>query len=149
MSKEIVDSLQSFQAPNIQNSSRAIANEIDSLAERYIYFNHKNYRFHACIYDSATGQKENRKTQLSSCVMNLLCDLYTKDIEETDENALINNERETIIKTFNDYWICSRNFNNRSLYLILHKSSTLIDIADDSQRLLSEIVKNVYFTNQH
>lgn len=77
--------------------------------------------------------------------MNLLCDLYAK---EEDEGELISSEKETIIKTFNDYWLCCKSYNNRSLYLILHKSSTLIDIAEESQRLLSEIVKNVYFTNQ-
>lgn len=85
---------------------------------------------------------------MSSSVMNLLCDLYAKEEEEEDNGALISSEKETIIKTFNDYWLVAKTYNNRSLYLILHKSSTLIDIAEESQRLLSDIVKNVYFTNQ-
>lgn len=148
MSNDIQESLQQIQQQNTQGSSSKSTqgHETDALQEKYIYFNHKNFRFHACIYD---GQKESKKAHISSSVMNLLCDLYTKDIEDTDENALINSENEMIIKTYNDYWICSRNFNNRSLYLIFHKSSTLIDIAEDSQRLMSDIVKNVYFTNQH
>jgi len=75
--------------------------------------------------------------------MNLLSDLYSKEMTE----ELIDSERETIIKTFNDYWIVKKYFNYRSLYLIIHKNSTLIDIAEESSRLLSEIVKNVYFTN--
>lgn len=83
-------------------------------------------------------------------MVNLLCDLYAKEENDEDENseALINSEKETIFKTFNDYWVVAKSYNNRSLYLILHKSSTLIDIAEESQKLLSEIVKNVYFTNQ-
>lgn len=80
--------------------------------------------------------------------MNLLCDLYAKEEERHDKYAFLSSEKETIIKTYNDYWIVSRTYNNRSLYLILHKSSTLIDIAEESQRLLTEIAKSVYFTNQ-
>lgn len=149
MSKDIQESLQ-LQQQNTQGSnSKSQINENDPLQEKYIYFNHKNFRFHACIYDGASCQKDSRKTQIPSSVMNLLCDLYSKDIEDSAENAMINSEKEMIIKTYNDYWICSKHYNNRSLYLIFHKSSTLIDIAEDSQRLLSEIVKNVYFTNQH
>jgi Intu longin-like domain 3 len=122
----------------------------EATQEKYIYFNHKNNRFHACLYDNdnATSHREGKKTQISSSVMNLLCDLYAKEEEDVNKVALINNEKETIIKTFNDYWLCSRTYNNRSLYLILHKSSTLIDIAEESQKLMAEIVKNVYFTNQ-
>lgn len=149
MSKDIQESLQLQQQNTHGSTAKSQGNECDALQEKYIYFNHKNFRFHACLYDSsASGQRENKKAHISSSVMNLLCDLYTKDMEETDENALINSEKEMIIKTYNDYWICSRNYNNRSLYLIFHKSSTLIDIAEDSQRLMSDIVKNVYFTNQ-
>lgn len=92
--------------------------------------------------------REGRKTELSSSVMNLLYDLHAKEEENGDNGALVTSEKEMIIKTFNDYWLVNRTFNSRSLYLILHKSSTLIDIAEESQKLISEIVKNVYFSNQ-
>lgn len=78
--------------------------------------------------------------------MNLLSDLYESTDDERHE--LISSEFERIIKTYNDFWIFSKTYNSRSIYLILHKSSTLIDIAEEAQKLLSEIVKNVYFTNQ-
>lgn len=78
--------------------------------------------------------------------MNLLCDLYDSTGDES--NQLISGETEKIIKTYDDYWIIAKNFNSRSIYLVQHKSSTLIDIAEEAQRMLSEIVKNVYFTNQ-
>lgn len=81
-------------------------------------------------------------------MMNLLCDLYAQE-EEDDSSSLVNGERETVMKSYNDMWIFRKNYNQRSIYLILHKNSTLIDIADEAQRLLSEIVKNVYFTNIH
>lgn len=144
ISKDISENFLHFQQLNAASSKAATD---DASQEKYIYFNHKNQRFHACFYDndSATSHREGRKTQISTSVMNLLCDLYAK---EEDEGELISSEKETIIKTFNDYWLCCKSYNNRSLYLILHKSSTLIDIAEESQRLLSEIVKNVYFTNQ-
>jgi hypothetical protein len=142
ISKEISDSLQQFQ--HTKGSE-------DSIQEKYIYFNHRNFRFHACFYENNGNAISNRdgkrNTQLSSSVMNLLCDLYAQEAEE-DGSLLINSERETIIKTYNDYWIIRKFYNFRSFYLILHKNSTLIDIAEESQRLLSDIVKNVYFTNQ-
>lgn len=119
--------------------------------EKYIFFNHKTNRFHACFYepDSVVSHREGRKKQISSSVMNLLCDIYAKEeSEDRNKGSLIGTEKETIIKTFNDFWLCCKSYNNRSLYLIIHKSSTLIDIAEEAQRMLSEIVKNVYFTNQ-
>lgn len=147
ISKEIAANSLHFQQ---QNASAKVQQSDDTLNEKYIYFNHKNRRFHACLYvnDGEMSHREGRKTQLSMSVMNLLCDLYAKEEEEDDDGALISSEKETIIKTFNDYWLCCKTYNNRSLYLIIHKSSTLIDIAEESQRLISEIVKNVYFTNQ-
>lgn len=147
ISKDISDNFLHFQQ---QNATVKNQPNDDIIQEKYIYFNHKNNRFHACFYDndSVTSHREGRKTQLSTSVMNLLCDLYTKEEESGDTNAMISSEKEIVIKTFNDYWLCSKTYNNRSIYLILHKSSTLIDIAEESQRLLSEIVKNVYFTNQ-
>lgn len=118
--------------------------------EKYIFFNNKTNKFHASFYetDSVVSHREGRKKQLSSSVMNLLCDVYAKEEEERNKGTLISTEKETIIKTFNDYWLCCKSYNNRSLYLVIHKSSTLIDIAEEAQRLLSEIVKNVYFSNQ-
>lgn len=80
--------------------------------------------------------------------MNLLCDIYSKEEEERNKGTLICTEEETIFKTFNDFWVCCKSYNNRCLYLIIHKSSTLIDIAEEAQRMLADIVKNVYFTNQ-
>lgn len=149
ISKEISANFLHFQQ---QNASVKCQQSEEPTAEKYIYFNHKNHRFHAALYDDdatalATSNQEGRKTQLSSSVMNLLCDLYAKDVEDDDE-SLMSSEKETIIKTFNDYWLCSKTFNNRSIYMILQKSSTLIDIALESEKLISEIVKNVYFTNQ-
>lgn len=120
-------------------------------AEKYIFFNHKTNIFHACFYepDSVVSHREGRKKQIASSVMNLLCDIYAKEeSEEKNEGTLIGTEKETIIKTFNDYWLCCKSYNNRSLYLILHKSSTLIDIAEEAQKMLSEIVSSVYFSNQ-
>lgn len=147
ISKEISENSQQFAKQNLPAKTPQTD---EANQEKFIYFNHKNNRFHACLYDNenAVSHREGKKTQISSSVMNLLCDLYAKEEEDVNQVALINYEKETIIKTFNDYWICSRTYNNRSLYLILHKSSTLIDIAEESQKLLSEIVKNVYFTNQ-
>jgi hypothetical protein len=143
ISKDITDNSAHFQQQNAVAKSQTPVE--DSLQEKYIYFNHKNNRVHACFYESENATR-GRKTPLSTSVMNLLCDLY--DSSDDESNALISSETERIIKTYNDYWIIAKNYNSRSIYLILHKSSTLIDIAEEAQRLLSEIVKNVYFTNQ-
>ncbi|KAG5673577.1 hypothetical protein PVAND_003613 [Polypedilum vanderplanki] len=142
ISKEISDNINQFQQ---------IKNNDDNILEKYIYFNHKNFRFHACFYNNEnaiSNRDGKRNTQLSSSVMNLLCDLYAQESDNFHNNSEISSERETIIKTYNDFWIVRKFYNFRSFYLILHKNSTLIDIAEESQRLLSEIVKNVYFTNQ-
>lgn len=123
----------------------------ESMPEKYIYFNHKNYRFHACFSGNEnplSNRDGRRNIQLSTSVMNLLCDLYSQEIEEENNSAIINSERESIIKTYNDHWIVRRFYNYRSLYLIIHKNSTLIDIAEESSRLLDQIVKNVYISNQ-
>lgn len=145
ISKEISANFLHFQQ---QNATTSKADE--TIHEKYIYFNHKNSRFHACLYDNdgTMRHREGRKTELSSSIMNLLYDLHAKEEENGDNGALVTSEKEMIIKTFNDYWLVNRTFNSRSLYLILHKSSTLIDIAEESQKLISEIVKNVYFSNQ-
>lgn len=140
--KEINDNFQNFQ------HTVSISKD-ESMQEKYIFFNHRNYRFHACFDDESENTLSNRDgrgpVNLSTPIMNLLCDLYA--LEEDDNVSMINTERESIIKTYTDHWIVRRYYNYRSLYLILHKNSTLIDIADESQRLLDQIVKNVYITN--
>lgn len=141
ISKEISDNFQHFKHTVTKD---------DGMQEKYIFFNHRNYRFHACLFsDDNENTLSNRDgkghNNLSTPIMNLLCDLYAQ--EEDDNVSMINTERESIIKTYTDHWIVRRYYNYRSFYLILHKNSTLIDIAEDSQRLLDQIVKNVYITN--
>lgn len=145
ISKEISDNFHHYQHTVTTRGD-------DSLQEKYIYFNHRNYRFHACFSDSNENPLSNRdgrrNIQLSTSVMNLLCDLYAQEVEE-DNVSMINTERESIIKSFNDYWIVRRFYNYRSFYLIIHKTSTtLIDVAEESSRLMDQIVKNVYISNQ-
>lgn len=145
ISKEISDNFLHYQQTVTAKTGQQID---DSIQEKYIYFNHRNYRFHACFYhnnENAISNREGkRNTQLSGSVMNLLCDLYSQEHDD-DSNALINSDRESIIKTANgEYWIVRRNYNYRSFYLILHKSTTLIDIADEAKKLLGEIIKNVF-----
>lgn len=140
ISKEISDNITHLQ----QNVTKTQSD--DSIHKNFIYFNHRNYRFHACFSNdisegSSNGSQVN--THLSLSIMNLLCDLYGQ--EPADE--MIDTELESIIKTYNDYWIVKKRFNYRTLYLILHKNSTLIDISEESQKLAADIVKNVYFTN--
>lgn len=146
ISKEISDNFHHFQHTITTRGE-------ESIQEKYIYFNHRNYRFHACFSDANENPLSNREgrrnIQLSTSVMNLLCDLYSQEVEDENNSAVINSERETIIKTYNDHWLIRRFFNYRSFYLIIiHKNSTLIDIAEESSRLLDQIVKNVYISNQ-
>lgn len=151
ISKEITDSFHNFQhsVSTTMITSNKGGGVDDNMQEKYIFFNHRNYRFHACFSDgneNALSNRDGRRNiHLSTPIMNLLCDLYAQ--EEDDKASMINSERESIIKTYTDHWIVRRFYNYRSFYLILHKNSTLIDIADESQRLLDQIVKNVYITN--
>ena len=145
ISKEISDNFQFYQHTVTTRGE-------DNMQEKYIYFNQKNFRFHACFSDSNENPLSNRdgrrKVQLSTSIMNLLCDLYSQDCYEDRHTEMIRTEQESIVKTYNDHWIIKRCYNYRSFYLILHKNSTLIDIADESNRLLDLVVKNVLITNQ-
>lgn len=149
ISKEISDNFQHFQqqATVTMRSSCQLMGTDDGVQEKYIFFNHRNYRFHACFSDNnEIRDKKKSNVHLSTSIMNLLCDLYAQE-EEDDKISMINTERESIIKTYTDHWIVRRYYNYRSFYLILNKNSTLIDIADESQRLMDQIIKNVYITN--
>lgn len=81
-------------------------------------------------------------------VMNLLTDLYTRDSKVKRTQFMIEPDKETILKTFNDYWVVKRTCNSRHLYLILNKNSTLIEISEESKKLMDGIINNIYFNKQ-
>ena len=109
----------------------------------YLYYNKMNQRSHSTFYINKNFDK--KMTSIPLQVMSLISDMYEPDVHD---NEAKNSDKETIFKTYKDFWILKREHNLRSLYLIINKNSTLIDISTESEHLMSGIVKNVYFNNQ-
>lgn len=53
--------------------------------------------------------------------MNLIADLFN------DKNSNNTNE-ESVIKTLNDFWIVKKSSNSRHFFVIINKSSTLLEV---------------------
>lgn len=143
ISKEISESFNQIQ----QNTMMAGKNYVEDLNKDsavYLYYNKMNQRSHSTLYSNKNF--DNRMTSIPWQVLSLISDMY--ELEFVLDDSVVNCDKETIFKTYKDFWILKREHNLRSLYLIINKNSTLIDISAESEQLMSGIVKNVYFNNQ-
>lgn len=120
------------------------------IQQKYLYFNDLNRRFYATFYNdlSVNNNRQVKCAIIPSDIMNLLVDLYDKDSRVESRNSIIDTDKESIMKTYADYWIVKRTSNSRHLYLIMNKNSTLIDVSEESKKIMDNIIKNVYF-NKH
>ncbi|CAO1339101.1 unnamed protein product [Diamesa serratosioi] len=145
ISKEIDESYNQIK----QNSMLVGKNYNEDLLKddvMYLYHNKMNQKLHSTLYYNKNYEK--RLTSIPWQVMRLISDMYEKEPEELFGNSLVNCDNETIFKTYKDFWILKREHNLRSLYLIVNKNSTLIDISTEFGQLMTGIVKNVYFNIQ-
>lgn len=69
--------------------------------------------------------------------MNLLNDLYVHD-------AATSNSCEIIVKTLSDYWICKRSTNWRNSFVIFNKNATLLDIAEEANKIFDTHLNDVF-----
>lgn len=139
---------------NNVSADKQSSNESTANHQKYLYFNDLNRRFYATFYDDL-AKNNNRLLKnhtIPADVMNLIVDLYTRDCEEKSSitAGFLESDKETIVKSekHTDYWIIKRSSNSRHLFLIMHKNSTLIEIADESKKIMDSIIKNVYFNKQ-
>lgn len=143
ISKEICESFNQIQQNTIMAGKNSNEDSHKDAAV-YLYHNKMNQRSHSTLNCNKNFDK--RMTSIPLQVMSLISDMYEQ--EDVHHNAAVNSDKETIFKTYKDFWILKREHNLRSLYLIINKNSTLIDISAESEHLMSGIVKNVYFNNQ-
>lgn len=148
ITKDIEDSMKQVQQMNSTSSDK---NSMDPQSQqKYLYFNDLNRRFYATFYNdlSLNNNRQVRSSTIPAEIMNLLVDLYDKDSKVESTNSIIDTDKESIMKTYADFWIVKRTSNSRHLYLIMNKNSTLIDISEESKKIMDNIIKNVYF-NKH
>lgn len=144
ISKEISESFNQIQQNTLVGKN--CSDEINKDAAIYLYHNKMNQRSHSTLYHNKHYEK--KMTSIPLQVMSLISDMYEKEPGDVLGNAVVGCDNETIFKTYKDFWIFKREHNLRSLYLLINKNLTLIDISTESEQLMSGIVKNVYFNNQ-
>lgn len=142
ISKEISESFNQIQQ-NTMMVGKNYVEDINIDTAVYLYYNKLNQRSHSTLYSKKIDK---RTSSIPWQVLSLISDMYELEFELDD--SVVNCDKETIFKTYKDFWILKREHNLRSLYLIINKNSTLIDISAESEQLMSGIVKNVYFNNQ-
>ncbi|XP_058066803.1 vacuolar fusion protein CCZ1 homolog [Anopheles bellator] len=110
-------------------------------APKFIYFNELNLQHRGTVPLGPAQYQTVAGTSLPNDVMNLIVDL----LDDVRGNAT-NVADETIVKTHDDYWIVKRSVSNeRHVFIILNKSSTLIDVTEETKKILDQNVKGVFF----
>lgn len=111
---------------------------------KFVFFNELNLHHRGTIklgHHKRTGGG----TQLPDDVMNLIVDLLDDSRRHWEDGSVLNATEETVLKTHDDYWIVKRSCNSRHLFIVLNKSSTLIDVSEETKRVLDQNMKGVFF----
>ncbi|XP_557365.3 vacuolar fusion protein CCZ1 homolog [Anopheles gambiae] len=122
------------------SSSSSSSSSRDDSSPKFIFFNELNLQHRGTVrlgqaqYHSVTG------SGLPNDVMNLIVDLL--DDVRSNRSSVMD---ETIVKTHDDYWIVKRSCNTRHVFIILNKSSTLIDVTEETKKILDQHVKGIFF----
>ncbi|XP_058463805.1 vacuolar fusion protein CCZ1 homolog [Malaya genurostris] len=106
---------------------------------KFIYFNELNLHHRGTI---RLGHQKKQKSggTIPNEVMNLVVDLLD-DSRKTRSNMA----EETILKTHDDFWIVKRSCNSRHVFIVLNKSSTLIDVSEETKRIVDQHLKGIFF----
>lgn len=102
---------------------------------KYLFFNELSCQHSGTIHLNQKLYK--KKSSVPRDVMNLLNDLYVQDAESL-------NYCEVVVKTLSDYWIVKRSTNWRHSFIIFNKSATLLDIADEANKLFDSHLNDVF-----
>lgn len=111
------------------------SSDLDEHVIKYLFLNELNCNHTGTVH--INPKLLHKETKLPTEVLNLLTDLYL-------QNAGTTNSCEVIVKTLNDYWIVKRTNNWRHSFLIFNKSSTLLEISDEANKLFDQTLNDVF-----
>lgn len=121
---EIVKFQQTESSPTTESES----------GPKFIFFNELSFKHNESL---RLNHKKGRPKNVPVDVMNLITDLY-----EADKRPCA---KESIVKTLNDYWIVCRKSNYRHFFVVVHKSSTMLEITEEAKKLYSVHAQDVFF----
>lgn len=104
---------------------------------RFLFFNELNLKHSGTLHMNKSNQQ--KQSWVPAEVMNLIADLYEPTMHS---NAPA---EETVLKTRKDWWIVKRTNNWRHFYVIINKSSTLLEVTEEARRLFDEQTKDIFF----
>lgn len=128
------------QQPSPDGSS---GKDDSATSPKFVYFNELNLHHRGTI-KLGVEKRNNPGGSIPNDVMNLIVDLLD-DSRRNGDGLNTNVTEETILKTHDDYWIVKRNCNSRHVFIVLNKSSTLIDVSEETKRVLDQNMKGVFF----
>lgn len=102
---------------------------------KYLFFNELNFQHNGTVHLNQKLYK--KKRTIPREIMNLLNDLYVQD-------ANTSNSSEIIVKTLSDYWIVKRSTNWRHSFVIFNKNATLLDIAEEANKIFDTHLNDVF-----
>lgn len=117
------------------SSINAIGGDDSSQTIKYLFFNELNCQHNGTVHLNQKLFK--KKNTIPRDIMNLLNDLYVQDANKL-------NSCEVIVKTLNDHWIVKRSSNWRHSFIVFNKSSTLLEIADEANKLFDQHLNDVF-----
>lgn len=126
-----------------QPYSDGFCKEDSTASPKFVFFNELNLHHRGTI-KMGIQKRHNPGGHMPDDVMNLIVDLLDNSLQHYD-GLTTNATKETILKTHDDYWIVKRSCNSRHLFIVLNKSSTLIDVSEETNRVLDQNVKGLFF----
>lgn len=121
--------------PTTATTANANVNDDLSPTIKYLFFNELNFQHNGTVHFNQKLYK--KKRSIPRDVMNLLHDLYMQD-------ASFSNSCEVIVKTLKDCWIVKRSTNWRHSFVIFNKNATLLDIAEETNKIFDAHLNDVF-----
>lgn len=128
----IIDEILKYQQSELSPST-----DKTESGPKFIFFNELSFKHTESL---RLNLKQGRPKNVPVEVMNLITDLYEADIRNKRPC-----DKESIVKTLDDYWIVCRKSNYRHFFVVIHKSSTMLEITEEAKRLYSMHAQDVFF----
>ncbi|XP_055534186.1 vacuolar fusion protein CCZ1 homolog [Wyeomyia smithii] len=107
---------------------------------KFIYFNELNLHHRGTI---RLGVQKKNKT--GGCIPNDVQNLIVDLLDDSRKSGEKDIAEETIVKTHDDYWIVKRSCNSRHVFVVLNKTSTLIEVSEETKKIVDQNMKGVFF----
>ena len=142
---ELCNRMHNFVGPQLGNLSNIISEQNSKRMHqtnnqyRFVYFNSMNLAIRSSIHNKSRIQGQSTNG-VSSDIMNLLVDIHQDlNIEETSGGEIAS-------KLMNDCWVVGKHSGFRQFYVVFNqKSSTLVEICEELQRLMNTGFGNILF----